>query len=107
MVEPYPALRPVRVELCLDAVDSCGRTVMALNASTARPMAYAFGVEPMWYGFVLNDPAMPVIEPGATVTCTISFLNHDGAIEALHGGASVLFGDGSSTKGVIKIVSLD
>jgi len=55
----------------------------------------------------MNDPAVPVIEPGTTVTCTISFINHDGAAEALHSGASFLFGDGAATRGVVKILSFD
>lgn len=107
MIASYPNLKPVRVELRLDTVDSCGGAVVAMHASTARPMACAFGVEPMWYGFAMNDPAVPVIEPGTTVTCTISFINHDGAAEALHSGASFLFGDGASTRGVVKILSFD
>jgi len=107
MVDLYPALKPVCVELRLDAIDSCGRAVGAMHASTARPMACAFGAEPMWYSFAMNDPAVTVIEPGTTVTCIISFINHDGAIQAMHRGASVLFGDGACTRGVIKIISFD
>lgn len=107
MITPYPNLRVVRVELCLDSVDSHGRAVLAMKASTARPMAFAIGPPPMWYGFVLNDQAVSVIEPGTSLTCTISFINHDGATDALQVGASSLFGDGASTKGVIKIVCLE
>lgn len=107
MAAPHPDLTPVRVELRLDSVDSCGRAAAALRATTARPMVLAFGPEPIWYGFVLNDPSVDVIEPGTSVKCTISFINHDGATAALHCGASFLFGDGSSTRGVIRIANPD
>lgn len=107
MDTPFPNLRPVHVELRLDSVDSHGRAVAAMNAPTARPMAFTISPQPMWFGFVLNDPSIRVIEPGTAVTCTISFINHDGATEALHVGSSSLFGDGVATRGVIKIVNLD
>ena len=103
MAIPYPNLKPIRVEIRLDTVDSCGHPVVSMKASTARPMALAFGPEPMWYGFVLNDASASVIESGTSVACAISFINHDDATTALHCGASFLFGDGVSTKGVIRI----
>jgi len=107
MTIPYPNLKPVRVDLQLDAVDSCGLPVGDMAASSARPMALSLKGEPLWYGFVINDEFIDVVQPGTLASCTISFLNHDGAKEAFCSGASILFGDGASTKGVIRIVSLD
>lgn len=61
----------------------------------------------MWYGFVINDESIKLMQPGTLVSCTISFINHDRAKEAFCSGASIPFGDGASTKGVIRIVRLD
>ncbi|MEN5425630.1 hypothetical protein ABE522_04520 [Stenotrophomonas pennii] len=107
MTIPYPNLKPVRAELRLDLVDSRGNAVAEMAASTARPMALSLMGDPMWYGFVLNDDSIERLLPGTSNLCTISFISHDSAKEALVIGSSALFGDGTSTKGVIRIVSFD
>jgi len=61
----------------------------------------------MWYGFVIKDSTIDLIEPGKTETCSISFLNHEGAKDVFECGASILFGDGAVTKGVLRILSFD
>lgn len=107
MKVPYPNLRPVRVELQLDQIDSRGAPVVDMAAETARPMALSETKEPMWYGFVLNDESISRISPGTTVNCTISFINHAGAQEAFERGVTVPFGDGASTKGVLRFIGFD
>lgn len=107
MPVPYPNLKPVRVELQLDAVESRGLPVGEMVASTARPMALSLKAEPMWYGFVINDASIESIQSGTKVTCTISFITHESAREAFSAGASVLFGDSVSTKGVIRIIGFE
>ena len=107
MSTPYPNLKPVLVELRLDEVDSRGGAVAEMIASTARPMARSISPELMWYSFVLNDRTMNRIRPGTRTNCTISFINHDGAKEAFPCGTLAAFGDGSSTKGLIRIIRFD
>jgi len=104
---PYPNLKPVLVELRLDEVDSRGRAVAEMIASTARPMARSMSPELMWYSFVLNDRAITRIHPGTRTICTISFINYDGAKEAFPCGTLAAFGDGSSTRGLIRIIRFD
>lgn len=107
MSTPYPNLKPVLVELRLDEVDSRGGAVAEIIASTARPMALSISPELMWYGFVLNDCGITRITPGTRAHCTISFINHDGAKEVFPCGTVAAFGDGSSTKGLIRIIRFD
>lgn len=104
---PYPNLVSVRAEILLDAVDSKGRDVFEMVEESARPMALAIGQEPVWYGFVMNDESVKRIAPGSFVVCCVSFLNHDGAREVFPVGASILFGDGFSSRGVIRITGFD
>jgi hypothetical protein len=107
MTLPYPNLKLVRVELQLDFVDSRGNAIAEMAASTARPMALSLKGNSMWYGFVLNDDSIERLQPGTSHFCTISFISHDSATEAFANGSSALFGDGSSTKGVFRIVSFE
>ncbi|HIE0128361.1 TPA: hypothetical protein ACXI73_003485 [Stenotrophomonas maltophilia] len=107
MSAPYPNLKPVLVELRLDEVDSRGGAVAEMIASTARPMALSISPELMWYSFVLNDRDITRITPGTRAHCTISFINHDGAKEVFHCGTVAAFGDGSSTRGLIRIIRFD
>lgn len=107
MSTPYPNLKPVLVELRLDEVDSRGGAVPELIASTARPMALSMSPRLKWYSFVLNDRTMTRIRPGTRTNCTISFINHDGAKEAFPYGTLAAFGDGSSTRGLIRIIRFD
>jgi hypothetical protein len=107
MSTPYPNLKPVLVELRLDEVDSRGGVVAEMIASTARPMALSISPELMWYSFVLNDRAITRITPGTRAHCTISFVNHDGAKEVFQCGTVAAFGDGSATKGLIRIIRFD
>lgn len=106
MSAPYPNLKPVLVELRLDEVDSRAGAVAELIASTARPMALSISPEVMWYSFVLNDRAITRIRPGTRTNCTISFINYEGAKEVFTCGTSAAFGDGSSTRGLIRIIRL-
>lgn len=107
MSTPYPNLKPVLVELRLDEVDSRGGAVAEMLASTARPMALSISPELMWYSFVLNDRAITHIAPGTRAHCTISFVNHDGAKEVFRCGTVAAFGDGSATRGLIRIIRFD
>lgn len=107
MTIPYPNLKKVQAELRLDFVDSRGNAIAEMAASTARPMALSLMGDPMWYGFVLNDDSIERLQPGTSHFCTISFISHDSAKEAFVSGSSALFGDGSSTKGVVRIVSFE
>ncbi len=107
MSTPYPNLKPVLVELRLDEVDSRGGAVAEMIAATARPMALSISPELMWYSFVLNDRAITRIAPGTRAHCTISFVNHDGAKEVFRCGTVAAFGDGSSTRGLIRIIRFD
>lgn len=107
MSTPYPNLRPVLVELRLDEVDSRGGAVAEMLASTARPMALSISPELVWYSFVLNDRDITHITPGTRAHCTISFINHDGAKEVFPCGTVAAFGDGSSTRGLIRIIRFD
>ncbi len=107
MSTPYPNLKPVLVELRLDEVDSRGDAVAEMIASTARPMAHSMSPELMWYSFVLNDRAITRIRPGTRIHCTISFINYEGANEAFLCGTLAAFGDGSSTRGLIRIIRFD
>lgn len=103
----YPNLKPDLVELRLDEVDSRGGAVAELIDSSARHMALSISPELMWYGFVLNDRGITRITPGTRAHCTISFINHDGAKEVFPCGTVAAFGDGSSTKGLIRIIRFD
>lgn len=107
MSTPYPNLKPVLVELRLDEVDSRGGAVAEMLASTARPMALSISPELVWYSFVLNDRDITRITPGTRAHCTISFINHDGAKEVFPCGTVAAFGDGSSTRGLIRIIRFD
>ena len=107
MSTPYPNLKPVLVELRLDEVDSRGGAVAEMIASTARPMALSISPELMWYSFVLNDRAIARIRPGTRANCTISFINYEGGKEVFTCGTLAAFGDGSSTKGLIRIIRFD
>ncbi|AVH92862.1 hypothetical protein AL480_19405 [Stenotrophomonas maltophilia] len=91
----------------LDEEDSRGGAVAEMIASTARPMAPSMSPELMWYSFVLNDRAITRIRPGTRTNCTISFVNHDGANEVFPCGTVAAFGDGSSTRGLIRIIRFD
>lgn len=99
----YPNMVPTRAEIHLDVVDSLGRPVREMRQSNARPMALSRRGSELWYGFVINDSAIDVILPGQTVTCVVSFLNHEDAQHAFPPGASILFGDGVSTRGVLRL----
>jgi len=79
--------------------------VVAMEASTARPMALSLDRKPTWYTFVINDRIVKKISPGQTVSCAISFVNHEDAAVIFHPSASILFGDGVCTRGVIRIVA--
>ncbi|HFF2829127.1 TPA: hypothetical protein ACGCD9_003044 [Stenotrophomonas maltophilia] len=115
MSTPYPNLKPVLVELRLDEVDSRGGAAAEMIAATARPIALSISPELMWYSFVLNDRAITRIAPGTRARghagtrahCTISFVNHDGAKEVFRCGTVAAFGDGSSTRGLIRIIRFD
>jgi hypothetical protein len=107
MSTPYPNLKPVLVELRLDEVDSRGGAVAEMIASTARPMALSISPELMWYSFVLNDRAITRVAPGTRAHCTISFVNHDGAKEVFRCGTVAAFGNGSVTRGLIRIIRFD
>ena len=107
MNTPYPNLKPVLVELRLDEVDSRGVAAAEMIASTARPMARSMSPEHIWYSFVLNDRAITRLHPGTRINCTISFINYDGAKEAFPCGTVAAFGDGSSTRGLIRIIRFD
>lgn len=107
MRTPYPNLKPVFVELRLDEVDLRGGAVAEMIAPTARPRALSISPEFMWYSFVLNDRAVTRITPGTRAHCTISFINHDGAKEVFPCGTVAAFGDGSSTRGLIRIIRFD
>lgn len=96
----------ILVDLSLDAVDSKGEAVLPLS-ETARPSALSMGRSTRWHSFVLNDLAVATVEPGQTVRCWISFFNHVDCRSAFPVGASVLFGDGVSTRGVFRVKELE
>lgn len=74
-----------------------------MRQNNARPMALSRRGGELWYGFVINDSTIDVILPGETVTCVVSFLNHEDAQHAFPRGSSILFGDGVSTRGVLRL----
>lgn len=95
------------VEMTLDAVDSRGVPVRSLLVSNGRPSALLVGSSPLWFGFIINDREVDEVEPGQTLQCLISFYNHEEASQVFPLGASVLFGDNVSTRGVIKVMRHD
>jgi len=107
MSTPYPNLKPVLVELRLNEVDSRGGAVAEMIASTARHMALSKSPELIWYSFVLNERAIARICPGTRTNCTISSINYEGAKKVFTCGTLADFGDGSSTKGVTRIIQFD
>lgn len=104
MAAAYPNLVPLRAEIHLDTMDSSGEPVRAMLQKHWRPMALSRRDGELWYGFVINDNAVESLLPGQSVTCMVSFLNHEGAQHAFPPGASILFGDGCITKGVLKLI---
>lgn len=103
----FPNMPPIQAEIHLDLVDSNGGSNPEMNRENARPMAVSLRNGEMWYGFVINDSTVDVIEPGRSAICRISFLNHEGAKEVFQCGSSILFGDGSVTRGVLRIFAFD
>lgn len=97
----------VLANLRLDKVDSTGNVVLPLDPSSARPSALSFSDGMIWFGFVINDSDIKTLQPGEEVTCWVSLFNHEGALESFPRGASLLFGDGVATRGVVKIFSLE
>lgn len=76
----FPNMVPARAEIHLDMVDSLGGPVLEMRQNT-----------------------VDVILPGERVACVVSFLNHEDAQHAFPRGASILFGDGVSTRGVLRL----
>ncbi|OEY99813.1 hypothetical protein BIY45_14845 [Stenotrophomonas sp. BIIR7] len=84
--------------------DSSGEPVPVMLQKYWRPMALSRRGSELWFGFVINDSSVESISPGQTVQCTVSFLNHEDAQHIFPAGASILFGDGIITKGVLKLL---
>jgi len=99
----YPAMQPIRAELRLDVVDSSGNPTFEMRPADARPMAVSVRKNNMWFSFCINDTTVVAVLPGTAVTCNISFINHVDAMQEFPRGASVLFGDGVATKGVLRL----
>nr|WP_313225669.1 hypothetical protein [Stenotrophomonas pavanii] len=99
----FPNMVPARAEIHLDMVDSLGGPVLEMRQNSARPMALSRRGGELWYGFVINDSTVDVILPDERVACVVSFLNHEDAQHAFPRGASILFGDGVSTRGVLRL----
>ncbi|MDY0981729.1 MULTISPECIES: hypothetical protein [Stenotrophomonas] len=99
----YPAMQPVRAELRLDLVDSSGNPTHEMRPADARPLAVSVRKNHPWFSFCINDTTVGAVLPGTAVTCSISFINHVEAMEEFPRGASVLFGDGAVTKGVLRL----
>lgn len=107
MGSPRVGMARMCVDLSLDAVDSRGGVVQPLDCANARPSALSIDGGMTWYGFVLNDSSVDVINPGQTVSCWVSFFNDVDSVSAFPIGASALFGDGVSTRGVIRIKAIE
>ncbi|MGH8039149.1 MAG: hypothetical protein ACREPD_15525 [Stenotrophomonas sp.] len=103
----YPNLTRTQVTVELDVTDSNGQLVHPVDWRISRPMALSIGIQKVWYEFVLNDLHIDRVLPGQSVSCDVSFLDHEGAKMRFHRGASVIFGDGAATKGVIRVISFD
>lgn len=99
----YPAMLPIRAELRLDVVDSSGNPTFEMRPADARPMAVSVRKNNPWFSFCINDTTVAAVLPGTAVTCNISFINHVDAMGEFPRGASVLFGDGVVTKGVLRL----
>ncbi len=104
MAVVYPNMQPTWAEIHLDVTDSSGEPVQEMLQKYWRPMALSRRGGELWYGFVINDSTVESISPGQSVTCLVSFLNHEDAQHAFPPGASILFGDGVTTKGVLRLV---
>lgn len=100
----YPNMVPKRAEIHLDVTASSGEPVREMLPKYWRPMALCRSKGELWYGFVINDSSVESISPGQSVTCMVSFLNHEDAQNAFPTGASILFGDGFTTRGVMRLV---
>ena len=91
------------VELRLDVITSEGLASAPLLAANARPSALKVAGRATWFGFIVNDRLFERIDPGQSVECLISFYNDEEAAEAFPPGASFLFGDCVSTRGLIRV----
>lgn len=97
----YPNMVPTLAEVHLDATDSSGEPVRPMLPKLSRPMAMS-RLHNLWCGFVINDSSVESIPPGQSMTCTVSFLNHQDAHHAVPRGAPFVFGDGFISKGVLR-----
>jgi len=99
----YPAMVPTAAEIHLDVLDSSGGPVRTVMPKIWRPLAISH-LQDLAYGFVINDSTIESILPGETVTCTVSFINHEDAQHVFPRGEPILFGDGVVTRGVLKLL---
>lgn len=93
----------MKAELTLDAVDSCGREGRPIEVGNSRLMAQVLHPESIWYGFVVTAADEKDLLPGGTWTVKVAFLDDPGARQAIPRRASVLFGDGVCSRGVLII----
>lgn len=87
--------------LKVDLNESNGRVARPIDASKERLMALSVS-ENIWYGFIIEDKEKR-IDPGIHTCVRIRFLDEIGSKENLKAGCSILFGDGSSSRGILII----
>ncbi|MCD9088699.1 hypothetical protein [Stenotrophomonas sp. SY1] len=88
----------------LDMIDSMGRATRVIDPSTARLMALHVSESPIWYGFFIKESAETSLLPGNGYSVELYFLDDQGSKESFPRGASILFGDGISTRGFIRLL---
>lgn len=95
----------VTVDLTLDLIDSEGKPSNPIIVTYSRLMALRLkaGEPGLWYGFIVSEALVSEIVPGCTARVKLAFLDNDGAMAAFPNNASVLFGDGVASQGVLVI----
>lgn len=85
----------------LDTIDSSGALCGEINFSHARLMALSVREKDLWYGFVITESRVDILNPGGSAVVTIAFLNELGAGSVFPLNASILFGDGVNSRGYV------
>lgn len=92
---------PVAADLTLDLFDSDGKPSKPIIVASSRMMALSLKAGGVWCGFVVCEAADARIVPGCTARVKLAFLDADSARSTLPSNASILFGDGVVSLGVL------
>lgn len=93
-------------DLTLDLFDSNGKPSSPIIVASSRMMALSLKAGGMWFGFVVREARDARITPGSTARVKLAFLDPEGARNALPNNASILFGDGVVSRGVLTLREL-